>query len=180
MSLDNIKKTFASAPIVKKGEYNYIIHPLIDGIPAISPEQLREIIAEMKIYITPHMPLDKIVTIEAMGIPYATLLSIELNIPLSIIRKRKYGLPEEIHITQRTGYATSDLYLNGLQKGEDIVVVDDLISTGGTLRSVLNALQSLEVNIKAAVIVCNKGYSTKTLSAELKVPITSLIDIKKK
>jgi adenine phosphoribosyltransferase len=59
--------------------------------------------------------IDKIVTMEAMGIPLATALSLKLKIPFVIIRKRTYGLPGEIDVEQITGYSKSKLYINGLK-----------------------------------------------------------------
>ena len=103
MSLEQFKKSLEKAPVIKKGDYSYIVHPITDGIPEIQPEMLREVTSEMKKHIEKCGSIDKIVTIEAMGIPLATALSLDMNIPFTIIRKRKYGLPGEVCVEQKTG-----------------------------------------------------------------------------
>jgi adenine phosphoribosyltransferase len=83
--LEILKKSFKGFPIVKRGEYSYFIHPISDGVPSLEPELLQEIaefIAERA-----DMDVDKILTIEAMGIPLATTLSLLNDIPFGILRK---------------------------------------------------------------------------------------------
>ncbi len=121
--------------------------------------------------------IDKIVTIEAMGIPLATTLSLNMNIPFTIIRKRKYDFPDEVSVEQATGYSNSKLYINGLKKGDKIVIVDDVLSTGGTLRAVLTALKKMGVVIKGVFIAVNKGNVAKEIMDESNVSIITLVNI---
>ena len=121
--------------------------------------------------------IDKIVTIEAMGIPLATTLSLNMNIPFTIIRKRKYDFPDEVSVERATGYSNSKLYINGLKKGDKIVIVDDVLSTGGTLRAVLTALKKMGVVIKGVFIAVNKGNVAKEIMDESNVSITTLVNI---
>jgi len=142
-------------PIVKRGDYSYFIHPITDGIPELKPELIREVAT----YIakTADTNVDKIVTIEAMGIHIGTALSLLTNIPLVIIRKRKYGVPGEIAVHQVTGYSKDRLYLNGVHKGDRVIIVDDVISTGGTMKAVIKALEMAGAEIKDIVVVFSRG-----------------------
>jgi len=178
MSLEQFKKSLQKAPVIKKGDYCYIVHPITDGIPEIKPGLLREVTSEMKKHIEKCGQIDKIVTIEAMGIPLATALSLDMNIPFTIIRKRKYGLPGEICVEQKTGYSQSKLYINGLQKGENVIIVDDIISTGGTLRVVLLVLKDIGVNVRGIIVAVDKGDCLKKIEDEFCVQIRSAIKIK--
>jgi adenine phosphoribosyltransferase len=108
-----------------------------------------------------------------MGIPIGIGLSIITDIPLVIIRKRKYGLPGEIEISQKTGYSKSQLFLNGIKEGDRVIVVDDVISTGGTLLATLESLKIAGATVVDVVIVVqrgdgverlrSKGYAVKTM-----------------
>lgn len=177
MSLEYLKKSLYDAPIVKKGDYNYVIHPITDGVPYITPQLLKEVSDEMKKHIKKCGKFDRIVTMEAMGIPLASALSLDIGIPFTIIRKREYGLPGEIAVEQVTGYSKSKLYINGLKKEDTIVIVDDVLSTGGTLRAVLSVFKKMSVNVKGVFIAINKGSHIQEISKEFNVPITSIIDI---
>jgi len=177
MTLEILKKSLMEAPVVKKGDYFYVLHPITDGVPEIKPELLDEVVNEMQDRIEKCGQIDKIVTMEAMGIPLATALSLRMKIPFVIIRKRSYGLPGEYIVEQKTGYSKSKLYINGLEKGDNIVIVDDVLSTGGTLKAVLAALKRIGVVIKGVFIALDKGDVSRKIMDEFKVNIDVLVNI---
>jgi len=170
-------KTLLESPIIKKGDYQYVVHPITDGIPEIRNDLLIEVVNEIFKRIKKCGQIDKIVTMEAMGIPLATALSLKTRIPFVIIRKRSYGLPGEIDVEQTTGYSKSKLYINGLKPGDNIIIVDDVLSTGGTLSAVISALKNLGVIIKGIFIAINKGKAVKELIEKYDVNIEAIIDI---
>ena len=162
--LERLKKSLLEAPVFKRGEYNYFIHPITDGVPEVRPELIREVTGH--IVRIADLDADKIVTVEAMGIPIGTGLSIICDIPMVIVRKRKYGLPGEIEVSQVTGYSRSQLFLNGINKGDRVIVVDDVISTGGTLLAVLKSLKIAGAIVKDIVVVVRRGEGVEKLRAE--------------
>ena len=170
-----LERSLMDAPVIRKGDYLYIVHPITDGIPSISPSLLEEVVGKMMGYMPKEV--DRIVTIEAMGIPLATALSLKTGIPFTIIRKREYNLPGEVSVEQVTGYSKSKLYINGLRSGDKVVIVDDVLSTGGTLRAVLNALKSMEVDVKKVLIAIDKGGISKEIEKEFNVPVVSMAEI---
>ena len=162
--LERLKNSLLEAPVFKRGSYNYFIHPITDGVPEVRPELIREVTAN--IVRIADLEVDKIVTVEAMGIPIGIGLSIITDIPLVIIRKRKYGLPGEIEISQKTGYSKSQLFLNGIKKGDRVIVVDDVISTGGTLLATLESLKIAGATVVDVVIVVERGDGVERLKSE--------------
>jgi adenine phosphoribosyltransferase len=169
--LERLKKSLLDAPVFQRGDYNYFIHPITDGVPQVRPDLIREVVGH--IIRIADLDVDKIVTVEAMGIPIGIALSIVTDIPLVIIRKRKYGLPGEIEVSQVTGYSKSQLFLNGIEKGDRVIVVDDVVSTGGTLLATLQYLEVAGALVKDVVVVIKRGdgvlrlrengYSVKTM-----------------
>ena len=159
--LEKLHESLMNAPIVRRGEYNYFIHPISDGVPFLEPELLEEITAHI-IQIA-DMDIDRILTIEAMGIPLATSLSMRTGIPFSIIRKRQYALDGEIVISQKTGYSKGELYVNSVKKGDRVLIVDDVISTGGTLLALMTALRDAGVEISDAIVVIERGEGASRL-----------------
>ncbi len=177
MSIKQLRETLTQVPIVKRGTYHYVIHPITDGIPSITPELLQELTEEIYQRMKKYGPIDKIVTMEAMGIPLAAALSLKMMLPFTIIRKKSYGLPDEVSVEQVTGYSKAHLYINGLKKGEDIVIVDDVLSTGGTLRAVLTVLKKMGVKIKGVIIAIDKGNVADMIAQESGVAIEALVEI---
>ncbi|MEW5760123.1 MAG: adenine phosphoribosyltransferase, partial [Candidatus Thermoplasmatota archaeon] len=77
--LEEFKESLERAPIIKKGDYDYFVHPITDGIPALEPKLVNELAYAVSKIINPDT--EKIVTVEAMGIPIATALSLKINKP---------------------------------------------------------------------------------------------------
>jgi len=42
--MDQLRQSLLDAPIIEKGEYQYFVHPISDGVPMLKPELLREIV----------------------------------------------------------------------------------------------------------------------------------------
>jgi Adenine/guanine phosphoribosyltransferases and related PRPP-binding proteins len=172
---EKLKISLIKAPVIKKGEYNYFVHPITDGIPLVEPSILEE--AADGISKFGNMEVDKIVCVEAMGIHIATALSIKTRIPFVVVRKRVYGLDGEVPVHQMTGYSQGELYINGLHKGDRIILIDDVVSTGGTMIAVLNALKQMEVEIVDVMVVIEKGNGKDIVKRETGFTVKSLVKV---
>lgn len=174
-----LRRSLVEAPVVDFNGYSYFVHPLTDGIPAIDPALLREMADEIAALVDLR-DVDRIVTVEAMGIPLSTALSLRTGIPVSVIRKRKYGLPGEREIGQETGYRKGKLYVNGLKAGDRIVFVDDVISTGGTLGPLLVAFREAGIVVREIVVAVEKGEGKALVEKEHGVRVRTLqrIDVR--
>ncbi len=177
MALERLSGSLKNARVIKRGEYDYFIHPLTDGIEVIEPQLLREVAEEID--RISKKDYERIVTIEAMGLPVTTALSLLVNKPYTIIRKRRYGLEGEVEVVQRTGYSENKLYVNDLRKGCRILLLDVVISTGGTLKAVLSALKDIGCKIVDVVVVIEKsGEAKEKLEKEFGIEIKTLVKIK--
>ena len=173
--LEEVKRSLEASPIVKKGDYNYFVNPISDGVPAMDPKMLRELSSIVKKHAD--LDIDKIVAVEAMGIHLATALSLETDIPFVVIRKREYGLEGEQQVYQKTGYGSSNLYINDLHAGEKILLIDDVVSTGGTLIALIDTLKDMKLDIKSVVAVIEKGKGKEIVEKETGVDILSIIKL---
>ena len=173
--MELLEETLKSCPIVKRGEYNYFIHPISDGVPVMNPQLLREVAT--KIIKIADMDVDKIVTAEAMGIPIVTAISLYTDIPYVIMRKREYLLEGEIPVHQETGYSKGELYLNGINKGDKVLIIDDVLSTGGTMVAIIKALERAGAHIKDIVCVIERGNGKEEVKEKTGYDIKTLVKI---
>jgi adenine phosphoribosyltransferase len=171
-----LRESLLAAPVVDFDGYSYFVHPLTDGIPAIEAALLDEVVDEI-MQVVDTAAIERIVTIEAMGIPVATALSLATDKPLSVVRKRRYGLPGEVEVGQRTGYSKGALFVNGLEKGDKVLVVDDVISTGGTLAPLLVALREMRVDVRDIVVIVEKGDGRAKVEKDHGVRVKTLARI---
>jgi adenine phosphoribosyltransferase len=173
--MQRLQESVRSAPIVDRDGYSYLIHPVSNCVPALDPELLREIVVRI-IRKAELENVDKIVTPEAMGIHLSTAVSLMTDIPLVVIRKREYGLEGEVSLAKSTGYSDSEMYINDVSEGDRILLLDDLISTGGTLRAIVGALDETGCEIVDIVIAIRKVGGEDALEG-IDHPVKTLIDI---
>jgi|TARA_B110001452_G_scaffold148533_1_gene123670 adenine phosphoribosyltransferase len=120
---------------------------------------------------------DKVSAIESRGFIFASTVSYILNKPFILLRK-KNKLPSETHSVDfklEYGEATIEVHKDSISKGERILVIDDLIATGGTAEAAAKLIEISGGNVAAFIFVINlfdlpgdkllkeKGYKTQSL-----------------
>jgi adenine phosphoribosyltransferase len=170
--MDRLADSLRETPIVEKEGYHYFIHPVSDGVPKLDPKLLREIVVRI-VRKADIDDVDKIIAPEAMGIHISTAVSLMTDIPVVVARKREYGLDGEVALSKATGYEESEMFINDVSAGDRVVVIDDVLSTGGTLAALLDALDGIGAEVVDTVAVIKKvggenaideaGYHVKTL-----------------
>ena len=171
--MDELERSLREAPVVDRDGYEYFVHGVTDGIPLVEPAVLEEITERFRERIG-FDEVDKLVTPEAMGIHHATALSLATDVPFVVVRKRAYGFPDEVAVHQRTSYGESELHVNGVEAGDRMVLVDDVLSGGDTIRAVCSALESIGAEIRDVLVVLRR---VDTEREELPVDVTALLDV---
>ena len=120
---------------------------------------------------------DKVAAIESRGFVFASTVSYKLNKPFILLRK-KNKLPAEVHsVDFELGYgrATIEVHKDSIEKNEKVLVIDDLIATGGTAEAAAKLIEISGGRVAAFIFVINlfdlpgnnllkeKGYKTKSL-----------------
>jgi adenine phosphoribosyltransferase len=120
--------------------------------------------------------IDLLLGIEAMGLPLTSSLSLRTGLPQVVARKRSYGLDGEITIDQETGYSKGSMYLNDIKPGESIAIVDDVLSTGGTLDAVIKGVVRAGATVSTIVTVVEKGPGLEMLREKYpSIDISSIV-----
>lgn len=171
--MERLRDSLHDAPIIDKDGYEYLVHPISNGVPVLDPALLREVVVGM--VRRADLQVDKIVAPEAMGIHIATALSLQTDVPLVVIRKREYGLEGEVALHQQTGYSSSEMFINDVEPGDRVLIVDDLLSTGGTLAAICGALDDIGADI-ADIVVALRKVGDNALD-DTKYDVKSLLDI---
>ncbi len=129
------------------------------------------------IEIAKKMQFDKVAAIESRGFVFASTVSYALNKPFILLRK-KNKLPAEtfsVDFTLEYGDATIEVHKDSISKGERILVIDDLIATGGTAEAAAKLIKISGGEVAAFIFVINlfdlpgekllkdKGFSVESL-----------------
>jgi len=106
------------------------------------------------------LPPDGIVGIESRGFPFAAVMSYELGCGLILARKPG-KLPAD---TERVTYALEygedslEMHRSSLRPGQRVLVVDDLLATGGTARAAVDLVRKLDGEVMGLAFLIELGF----------------------
>ena len=121
--------------------------------------------------------IDKIAAIESRGFVFASAVSYLLKKPFILLRK-KNKLPADVHSVDfelEYGKATIEVHKNSINDGDSVLIIDDLIATGGTAKAAAKLIEISNGNVAAFIFVINlfdlggckdlinKGYNVENL-----------------
>ncbi len=127
----------------KKGIMFKDITPLLKDGPALRAacDQLAEYFKGTKI--------DQVIGIESRGFIFSPVLAYQLGTGFVPIRKKGKlpGAKETITYDLEYGVDSLEVHLDALKKGAQVIIVDDLLATGGTAEAVIRLVEKLGAQV---------------------------------
>ena len=166
MNLKNYIRSIPDYP--KKGILFRDITTLIKDENAFA-ETINQIIERSKKY-----KFNKIAAIESRGFVFASAVSYMLKKPFVMLRK-KNKLPAEVHSVDfelEYGTATIEVHKDSISKEDSVLIIDDLIATGGTAEAAAKLVEISNGKVGAFIFVINLfdlGGSKKLIKSNYKV-----------
>ena len=100
---------------------------------------------------------NKIAAIESRGFVFASAVSYLTNKPFIMLRK-KNKLPAETYSVDfqlEYGDATIEVHKDSINKGDKVLIIDDLIATGGTAEASAKLVEMSEGSVAGFIFVIN-------------------------
>ena len=148
----NLKEFIRSIPdYPKKGILFRDITTLIKNEKAFA-ETIDQIVNKSKSYT-----FDKVAAVESRGFVFASAVSYILKKPFIMLRK-KNKLPADVHSIDfelEYGTATIEVHKDSINKSEKILIIDDLIATGGTAEAAAKLVEMSEGVVAGFIFVIN-------------------------
>ena len=148
----DLKKYIRSIPdYPKKGILFRDITTLIKN-----PEAFRFSVDKI-IEISKKIKFDKVSAIESRGFVFASAVSYLLKKPLILLRK-KNKLPADrysVDFKLEYGEATIEVHKDSIKKNERILIIDDLIATGGTAEAAAKLIETSGGSVAGFIFVIN-------------------------
>lgn len=88
--------------------------------------------------------LDRLAAIESRGFLFGAAIAHELGVGLSLVRKPG-KLPREVHRAEyelEYGTDTLEIHTDAVDEGDRVLVIDDLLATGGTARAAMELVEA--------------------------------------
>ena len=124
------------------------------------------------------MNIDNVAGIEARGFIFGTAVAYELGAGFVPIRK-KGKLPFDTYEQDyelEYGQDTIEIHADSIRKGERVLVVDDLIATGGTAEAAIKLIQKTGAEIVGAAFVVDlPDLGGLKRITDMSVPVTALV-----
>ncbi len=148
----DLKEYIRSIPdYPKKGILFRDITTLIKDEKAFA-ETINKIVERAK-----NFKVDKVAAIESRGFVFASAVSYILKKPFIMLRK-KNKLPAETYSTDfqlEYGTATIEVHKDSINKNDSVLIIDDLIATGGTAEAAAKLVKISEGNVAGFIFVIN-------------------------
>ena len=109
------------------------------------------------IEISKKIKFDKVAAIESRGFVFASTVSYHLNKPFILLRK-KNKLPAETYSVDfelEYGKATIEVHKDSINQGESVLIIDDLIATGGTAEAAAKLIDFSKGSVAGFIFVIN-------------------------
>ena len=149
MNLKDYIRSITDYP--KKGILFRDITTLIKDESAFA-ETINQIVERSKKY-----NFTKIAAIESRGFVFASAVSYILKKPFILLRK-KNKLPADVHSVDfelEYGTATIEVHKDSISDGDSVLIIDDLIATGGTAEAAAKLIEISEGKVAAFIFVIN-------------------------
>ena len=101
--------------------------------------------------------VDKIAAIESRGFVFASAVSYLIKKPFIMLRK-KNKLPAETHSVDfnlEYGTATIEVHKDSIKEKDSILIIDDLIATGGTAKAAARLVEMSKGEVSGFIFVIN-------------------------
>jgi adenine phosphoribosyltransferase len=153
----------------KPGILFYDISTLLRHGPA-----WRTAMARMALAISPHKP-DLLAGIESRGFLVAAPLALELGLGFIMLRKRGKLPGERIGLDYALEYGTDriEMQADAISPGQRVVILDDLLATGGTMAAGIGLLRQAGAIVPAAAALIELSFLSGR--RKLDVPFEALV-----
>ncbi|OJX49925.1 MULTISPECIES: adenine phosphoribosyltransferase [Flavobacterium] len=124
-----------------------------DITPLLAEPEASKMCLELLLNGLPDVKIDKVVGVESRGFFFATLLAYKLNAGFVPVRKPKKLPFTTISATYDLEYGqdTLEIHTDAIQKGDKVLIHDDVLATGGTAKAVCELVEKLG----GEIVQCN-------------------------
>ena len=106
----------------------------------------------------------KVITIEASGIPLATLIAVKLGVPEVVVKKHaSANLSNNLYTARIASFTHSNVYTavvdkEYLNKGDRVLIVDDFLACGNAIRGLQEIIAQAGATLVGCVAAIEKGF----------------------
>ena len=126
------------------------------------PRTMRFICKQMSVLVK-RLHVNKIAGVELGGVPLASIVSVETELPMLIVRKavKEYG--------------TKSQFVGDSNAGDRVVMIEDVTTSGGSVINAINVIRETGATVKYVISVVDREEAAKKRLNEIGVELLSLV-----
>lgn len=148
-----------------------------DITPVLSDPALMETAMDAMVELAGKQRIDKVVGIDARGFIFGALLAAKLG--CGFIPARKKGkLPWQTHCVDYSleyGTASMEMHVDAIKPGENVLLADDLLATGGTAGAALKLMEEMQANVLGSVFFIELSFLKGRERVEKFGPVSAVV-----
>ena len=123
--------------------------------------------------------ISKVIGTESRGFIFGAPVALALGVPFVLVRKPGKLPRETIAQSYQLEYGqdTLEIHVDSIQPGDNVLIIDDLLATGGTVEATVKLVERLQGQVKHAAFVINlPDLGGETRLRQLGVEPFTLVD----
>ena len=161
------------------GIYKFKLYAFGERGTLIQPELITEITDDLAQSVKTHFTdFDYIVSPEPGGHTWGMLAAYALHKPINILRMSTPDNQDATDsIKRETAYNENYINFSGFKRGDRVLLMDDVISSGGTIYAIVGQLKALGVEVIGAQVILVKGEYYEEIEKNLEMPVRYLAKV---
>lgn len=151
-----LRASLDNKPLFIVNDNKFILNPLTEQVPATT-SALLEAAAKTLVKKMEISRYDKIITEEDKGGILVAAVSLLSGLPFGMARWYPNQLATQISSIFSCEYIDKGtLYICGIESGDRVCIIDDIISTGGTIIGMIKTMQEIGAEIMDIIVIAEK------------------------
>lgn len=173
--MDKLKEEIKSAKILNLNDYKFKVFSFGERGQKLDYELIKEIAEKLSKSIkSDFQKFDYILSPEPGGHLWGSLVSLNLKKDINILRLHPSNEKGEVKVFRKTAYNNNQLFFNKFKKGDKVVILDDIISSGSTLKSIIEMLRKHKIIIVGIQTILTRTNKYQEIEKKYNIPIKFL------
>lgn len=156
--LEKVKRSFIGLPVqIGTNGYPYVLFPLTDFEPPVHPSLIEDM-ADLLVNIGHFENADLIVSEDDRGGgPLTHAVACRTDLPYTLANWYPAGITGQIKVDASIGFSgKGNIYVNGIKPRQKIIIIDDILSSGGTSIALVKAVRKARAEVLEMLFVGEK------------------------
>lgn len=175
MDFPELEKDIAFSPTFKEGGYIFKVFSVGERGTNMSLELMKEVVDGLVNATLKLGNVDSVVSVHVSGAMWALPVSLSLMKPLKLFTTEPNGDYNQRKFVQNRPYLKRFIYAPDLQNAKKCVIIDDVLSEGGTITQLKAEIEQSGGTVVGVVVIIDKMGKAPRLSLELGVPVVGLV-----